>query len=288
MLTSKEDDNEENIILQANEDTSFQLNLSIQNKKELEFHLEETTAKSPYYYKRSFTIEDFYSLHNIFRSCLSLEETLTHLLSVIHANKMFISLKNDGEKLEIKINVINFCTPYEIKFDIKRFSKEEKENLLVDLYEKNKKMLIKLKFLKKIINGSNNLKLKNDLNHLFDELRIPGIEKQKKIPVKKFCSNWLSKFTLKNQKNVIRLNIKNLTEITWNNKNVNLVIDPARSNIKYEKIAAPKYSLEKGQDGDFFVVFPKSEEKDYVCVLNLMVEGLIYYEYEIVLNITIT
>ena len=287
MLISKEDDEEKDIILQANEDTSFKLNLTIQNEKELEFLLDETTAKSPYYYKRSFPLEDFYSLHNIFRPCLSLEETLKHLLSVIHSNKMFISLKKNGEQLEVKMNVIIFCTPYEIKFDIERFSKEEKSSLLVDLYGKNKNMLIKLKLLKKMINESNNLKLKNELNNLFDKFKIPGIEKQKKVPVKKFCLNWLNKFTLKNQKNVIKLTIKNLTGIAWNNKNVKLVTDPARSNIECEKVAPPKYSIESGQDGDFFIVFPKSEAKDYVCVLNLMIEGVVYYEYEIVLNITI-
>lgn len=290
MLNEK--DKKKEIILQANEETSFKLYLYIKNENNLDFYLDETPTKSPFYYKKSFTINDFYSLHNIFRSCLTLDEILKNLFSVIQSNKMSIKLKNDDEQLEIKMNVINFCTPYEIKFDINRSFKDEKENLLTEIYEKNKKMLNKLKLIRNLVNRSNNLNLINYLNILFNNYQVPGIEKPPqnlKVDIKKFCTNWIDKFILRNQKkNVIRLNLRNLTKIVWNKNNVNLVCDKKRSTIICENVAVPKmYDIEEGQDGDFFVFFPFSEKKNYICILNLMIEGKIYYEYEIILNITV-
>ena len=281
--------NEGNIredILEANENTSFKLTLSIRDNQKLYFYLDETTALSPYYYERSFTIDELYSLHNIFRFCLSLDKVQEQLLSVIDSKKMFISLKNDDEKLEVKMKVIAFCTPYEIKFNINRSIKKEKNNMLVDLYNKNKNMFDKLKLIQKIVNVNNNLNQKEDLKSLFNKYEIPGIAN--KVNVKQFCLNWKKKFNLKNQKNVLRLMLKNLTEIVWNKNNVNLFCDPKRSSIKYDKIGVPDYDIGKGQDGDFFLLFPICEKNDYVCVLYLMVNDSIYYEYEIILNITVS
>ena len=277
----------ENIILKANEDTSFKLKLSISNKEYLCFFLKESTALSPYYYSKSFTIDQLYSLNKIFRSCLSLDEAQAHLFTVIDNNKMFINLTNDGEQLEIKLNIMYFCTQYEIKIQIDRFLEEH--NMLTDLYDKDKKMLNKIKLTQKKISESGNSYLKNVLNYMFNKYDIPGIEKPEKVNIKKFCANWTKKFNLKNITNVIGLRLKNLTKITWNKNNVNLFYDPKKSNIKCKKIEVPSlYDITEGQDGDFRLEFPVCEKNDYICVLYLMVEGLIYYEYEIILNITVS
>ena len=126
----------------------------------------------------------------------------------------------------------------------------------------------------------------NDLNNLSDEQHNSEKEKKNKVNVKKFCLNWKNKFILKNQKNVIKLTLKNLTKTAWKKNSVSLVCDPKRSNIEPENIAIPKTNVSEGKEGDFYVFFPISEKKDYVCVLYLLIDEVINFEYEIILNIS--
>ena len=166
--------------LPINKDTSYDIYYDVWDsgtKKYLYIKLIENTANSPFFYNRSYELEDLYNNHRIFKTCETLEEIKKRLKSLFEKNKISLRFDQDEEIVVMEMDVMLFATPYKLEFQLYRemIIEEEKDQKLIELYELNKEKLKKLKEIFSSIKKENG-NLKNDLFNIYKRFEIPGIE----------------------------------------------------------------------------------------------------------------
>ena len=179
-LTVQKQDSVENAKLPINEDTSYDIFYDIWDsgtKKYLYIKLVENTANSPFFYNRSYDLEELYNNHRIFKTCDTIEEVKQRLKSLFQKNKIKLRFEENEDIVVMELDVMLFAKAYKLEFQLYRemIIEEEKDQELIELYNLNKNKLIQLKDIYSLIKKESGNK-KNDLMNLFKKYEIPGIE----------------------------------------------------------------------------------------------------------------
>ena len=149
--------------LDIDEDTSFDISYDTfiyeENKKYIYIKLEEKTAMAPFYYNRSYEINQLHQINNIFKA-LDIEETKEKLKSLLDNKR--VKLRYEGDMIIMELYVDFFCERIKIEFELYKemVPQKEKDEKLIELYfidKRNDKIIKELK--KNFI---------NDLNGVFD------------------------------------------------------------------------------------------------------------------------
>lgn len=138
-------------ILPIDNDTAYDIYFDIceyEENKYLYIKMIENTANAPFYYNKSYTIEDLHSLHKIFKAD-NIDEVKIDLKTLFDQKKIKLSFDKNKEIILMELDVINFATNYKINFELYKemIPFEEKDQRLIDLYNIEKQ---KLKVLKEI------------------------------------------------------------------------------------------------------------------------------------------
>ena len=168
--------------LPINEDTSFDIVYDVyesDNKQYLYIKMDENTATSPFFYNRSYELEELHQINRIFKTCDTLKEVKEYMKLLFDKNKIRLKYKDDEDIIALELDTILFITPIKIDLDLYRemFPQEEKDNMLLCLYDIDKKKLDKLKNIYKLILSKKDDENSKKLFDLFKNYDIPGIEK---------------------------------------------------------------------------------------------------------------
>ena len=170
--------------LPIDEDTSFDIYYDIYNDGNTDYlyiKMTESTAVAPFYYNRSFTIEELQELDDIFRTC-ELNEIKDHIKSLFKEKKIKLIYDNDNKTIiKMELSVVLFVTKYKVYFKLyKQMIPEEiKDDQLLNLYEIEKSKIKMIKELASIFNSFSNQEEKafgEKLKQLIFQFEIPGIE----------------------------------------------------------------------------------------------------------------
>jgi len=169
--------------LPIDEDTSFDIYYDIYNEGNTDYlyiKMTENTAVAPFYYNRSFTIEELQELDDIFRTC-DLKEIKEHIKSLFDGKKIKLIYDNNKEIIKMELSVVLFVTKYNVYFKLyKQMIPEEiKDEQLLNLYEIEKNKIKMIKDLASIFNSFSNQDEKaigEKLKELIFQFEIPGIE----------------------------------------------------------------------------------------------------------------
>ena len=152
--------------LDIDEDTSFDISYDTfiyeENKKYIYIKLEENTANAPFYYNRSYEINQLHQIHNIFRA-VDIEETKERLKSLFDNKR--VKLRYEGDMIIMELYVDFFCERIKIEFELYKemVPEKEKDKKLLELYFIQKRNLKILKeFQKNYINNLNGVLDFND------------------------------------------------------------------------------------------------------------------------------
>jgi hypothetical protein len=169
--------------LAIDEDTSFDIYYDIYNDGNTDYlyiKMTENTAVAPFYYNRSFTIEELQELDDIFRTC-DLNEIKDHIKNLFQEKRIKLIYDNNKEIIKMELSVVLFVTKYKIYFKLyKQMIPEEiKDEQMLNLYEIEKNKIKMIKDLASIFNSFSNQEEKaigEKLKELILQFEIPGIE----------------------------------------------------------------------------------------------------------------
>ena len=170
--------------LSIDEDTSFNIYYDIYNDGNTDYlyiKMTENTAVAPFYYNRSFTIEELQELDDIFRTC-DLNEIKDHIKSLFEEKKIKLIYDNENKTIiKMELSVVLFVTKYKIYFKLYKemIPEEIKDRELLNLYEIEKNNIKMIKELASIFNSFSNQEEKDiggKLKEMIFQFEIPGIE----------------------------------------------------------------------------------------------------------------
>ena len=156
--------------LDIDEDTSFDISYDVdifeENKEFIYIKLVENTALAPFYYHKSYEMNELYQINKIFKA-IDIEEVKEQLKSLFDNKR--IKLRYEGDMIIMELYVDFFCEQIKIEFELYKemIPQKEKDKKLLELYFINKKYKKKIKELKnKILNSNQNEMNQNILNVL--------------------------------------------------------------------------------------------------------------------------
>ena len=172
--------------LTIDEDTSFNIYYDICNNENTDYFyikMVEKTAEAPFYYNRSFTIEELQEVDNSWKSC-DLKDVKEHIKTLFNKKKIKLFYDNDNDKeiIKMELSILLFEDKYSIYFKLYRemVPEEMKDEELLNLYEIEKKKIKMIKELSSILNSFSNQEEKaigEKLKEMIFQFEIPGIEK---------------------------------------------------------------------------------------------------------------
>ena len=201
--------------LEINEDTEYNIfyDICVENdEKFLYMKLEEITSDAPFYYNRSYTIEQLHQNHKIFKAFEKddFEDLIAYLKDLFDKGKIKLSFVDEKEnEIKVELDVILFAKSYKLEFKLYReMIPDKKDEKMLELYELNKK---NLKILKEIRNYAKDEKILEKLKEIYDNYEIPGIEGEVKNENEEEV------------KNEIEIKEKNENEIKEKNENEEVI-----------------------------------------------------------------
>ena len=319
--------NEKKTELKINEDTEYNIFYDIceeNGEKLLYIKLEEITSDAPFYYNRSYSIEQLHKIHKIFKAFDKddFEDFLSYFKELFDKGRIKLSFADSSEeRIKLELNAILVSRDLKLYFELYReMIPNKKDEKLLELYELTKK---KLKLLKEIKIFSDQFNQGNPqekeiiskIKEIYNNFEIPGIENGEEIkkeekedlslsgidPIltetilvckNKICPNLSKKYNFNPDKKKfeIVLNLKNNHEESWPVDNIKLKCDEEKSTIKYKEVIYPPYEIGNGQEGDFVVKFDEKDLKQgakYLCFLQLFIGDKKVDDSDIPLNIRI-
>ena len=175
-------------ISDKNQDTSFDIFYDIYYKDNESFFyiiMQENTANAPFYFIRSYTIEELHKIKKIFRVFQEddFEEIKSYMKELFEKKKVCLSFELDREDIiNMQLNVGLFAREDKVILQLYRemIPQEEKDQKLLDLYnlEKDKiKLLKQIKLIAETFNGNQQDKeIINYIKNILNSTEIPGIE----------------------------------------------------------------------------------------------------------------
>ena len=172
--------------LKIDEDTSFSIYYDIyndENEDYLYIKMVEKTAEAPFYYNRSFTIEELQELDKSWKSC-GLKDIKEHIKTLFNKRKIKLFYDNDNNKeiIKMELSILLFEDKYNVYFRLYKemIPEEMKDKELLNLYKIEKSKIKMIKELASIFNSFSNQEEKaigEKLKQLIFKFEIPGIEK---------------------------------------------------------------------------------------------------------------
>ena len=319
--------NEKKTELKINEDTEYNIFYDIceeNGEKLLYIKLEEITSDAPFYYNRSYSIEQLHEIHKIFKAFDKddFEDFLSYFKELFDKGRIKLSFADSSEeRIKLELNAILVSRDLRLYFELYReMIPNKKDEKLLELYELTKKKLKLLKEIKIFTDQFNQgnpqeKEIISKIKEIYNNFEIPGIENGEEIkkeekedlslsgidPIltetirvckNKICSNLSKKYNFNPDKKKfeIVLNLKNNHEESWPVDNIKLKCDEEKSTIKYKEVIYPPYEIGNGQEGDFVVKFDEKDLKQgakYLCFLQLFIGDKKVDDSDIPLNIRI-
>ena len=161
--------------LDIDEDTSFDISYDTfiyeENKKYIYIKLEENTAMAPFYYNRSYEINELHEIHNIFRA-VDIEETKEFLKGLFDNNR--VKLRYEGDMVIMELCAGFFHKQIQIKFELYKemVPEREKDEKLLELYHIEKRNLKIAKELKNYLKQNQNEMNQKILNYLYEHFEL--------------------------------------------------------------------------------------------------------------------
>ena len=180
--------------LQINEDTKYNISYDIYTNDEEKFlyiKMEEFTCSAPFYYNRSYTVNDLHEIHKMFKGFekFDFEDFLTYFKELFDKGKISLSFCDPSEeRIKMKLDTVYFSKKVLIEFELYRemiISEEEKDDKLLDIYILNKNYMKALKEITIYVNNfkgnQKEMELITELKNILSLKEIPGIEKGIKL-----------------------------------------------------------------------------------------------------------
>jgi hypothetical protein len=260
-------------ILPIDNDTAYDIYFDIceyEENKYLYIKMIENTANAPFYYNKSYTIEDLHSLHKIFKAD-NIDEVKIDLKTLFDQKKIKLSFDKNKEIILMELDVINFATNYKINFELYKemIPFEEKDQRLIDLYNIEKQKLKVLKEINLLIKNLKGNKGEKDfifeLKKKIDFYEIPGLneinENKKKIEIENEKKN-------KNKNEKPEYNNENIQSIN-EKKEIN---NPYMSIERSQSISEEKDDEKEMYNSDITIERKKSVVKNQKICKNLLKE----------------
>lgn len=286
--------------ISSDPDTSYDIFFDIykyETKEYLYIKLVENTAVAPFYYNRSYTIEDLQKLDRIFLAdnMAQVKEDLKDLFE-----KKMVKLKRDGQSgdLSLELEAMLFAKKRYINFDLikEMIPDEEKNDSLITLYNVSKSHIKMAKEILSFLQNPNlniNLKILEDLKSNFDiidndndkendygfsefedeELKqIFSKSKEKTAKLKP-----LSQYGFNSKKEngyIVEVYFRNKTKKSWPENSFRFVLDSKNSDIQCEEIKYPSYEIGVGTQWFFYLLFDeKIKPESYNLVFDVYFQG---------------
>jgi len=209
--------------LQINEDTKYNISYDIYTNDEEKFlyiKMEEFTCSAPFYYNRSYTVNDLHEIHKMFKGFekFDFEDFLTYFKELFEKGKISLSFCDPSEeRIKMKLDTVYFSKKVLIEFELYReMIPTQKDQKMIELYSLNKNKLIQLKNLKDMLTkyeATQKEKPKiEEILKKFEILKIPGLEKFDKKSEKKLIINQKPEQELNEQKPEQELKIEQKDE----------------------------------------------------------------------------
>jgi hypothetical protein len=275
--------------LEGSKDTSFDIYFDIyhsENDDYLYIKLIENSAVAPFYYNKSFTIEELRIIHRIFNAD-NIDQVRMDLEKSFNSKK--IKLVNDpkGDRIIMEIKAYLFCDECTISLPLSKemIPKDERNNKLIELYKINKNQIKigkELYSYLKSYQGNFDRDILNNLKEIFDivdnsNVTNSGPEELKKELIKIFNKMITANFKIEKQgfeDYRAEVEIKNSTEVIWTKNSIQFKIDKNASTILCKNIIYPIYDIEPKHYGRFFFSFDaKVEPKEYTCSFDVYING---------------
>ena len=285
--------------LPIDNDTSFDIYFDIYNgdrKKYLYIKLMENTAVAPFYYDRSYTIEELRELDSIFMS-VDIDKAKKHLKDLFDNKKVELNYNEETGGITMILEVRLFYIAYPIKFELYKemIPENEKDEQLNNLYNIDKK---KLKFAKKFLalfEGKIDPNLIEEFKNHFDlepttannNVTEHIIDKLKEIFEKKKTGK-LMKDSNDTNDYIFSVDFKNATEKKLCPDDIKFELDENSSNAFCKKVTFFFYDRDKYQKGIITFYFGEDTEPgDYNCCFDVFINGNQLKDTKFKLNITI-
>jgi len=172
----------ENTILPIDEDTSFDIIYDIYDgdKSQLYIKLQEKTALAPFFYNRSYNLEELHNLHKLFKICDSIEEVKEELKKYFDSKVIKLEYSKNKESVLMKIDVTLGVTKYTVDLELYKemIPISQKDSTLMTLYGRQKAQLSALKDILELIDKEKNTN-KDACKAILDIIKkkdIPGLE----------------------------------------------------------------------------------------------------------------
>ena len=275
--------------LEGSKDTSFDIFFDIyysENDDYLYIKLIENSAVAPFYYNKSFTIEELRIIHRIFNAD-NIDQVRMDLEKSFNSKK--IKLVNDpkGDRIIMEIKAYLFCDECTISLPLSKemIPKDERNNKLIELYKINKNQIKigkELYSYLKSYQGNFDRDILNNLKEIFDivdnsNVTNSGPEELKKELIKIFNKMITANFKMEKQDFEdyrAEVEIKNSTEVIWTKNSIQFKIDKNASTILCKNIIYPIYDIEPKHYGRFVFSFDaKVEPKEYTCSFDVYING---------------
>ena len=289
--------------IQIDEDTSFDIYFDIYHidiDDYLYIKLIENSAISPFYYNKSFTLEDLRERHRIFNA-VNIDQVKEALKKSFQFNKIKLVYDPESDGILIKLKAYLFCDEYTIDLPLckEMIPKSERDDKLLTLYNINKNQI---KIGKEIYSylksnpGNFDRNLLNILKENFDIIDNSDDNnseaEQINLDFKKIFNKKKKAFFKKEKQNnedyMGEVEIKNKTHFTWPKNSFEFKIDKNASDILCKNINYPIYEIVPEASGGFFFFFDaKIEPKEYTCFFDVYFNGKLLKGTQLQLKIVI-
>ena len=260
--------------------------------------MNEKTADAPFYYIRSYKINELHKLNKIFKifENENFEEIKKYINTLFEKNKITIRFEQNEDIIKMDLDVILFADKEKISFELYKemIPNGEKDSKLIDLYSSEKE---KNKVLKEILSlvyknkGDQDGEIIEFLKKLFLSKQIPGIIDEINITSQIFLNvQKLYRLSLSKESFSCVFTLKNIFEENWKKESIKLVCNEELSTIKNFKMKELIYNLDSGQDGEVEIEFEKKDDLKvgkYKCYIQLFVNEKKITDDDLLLKIKI-
>ena len=187
-LTLAQKVNETKTQLKINDDTEYNIFYDIceeNGEKLLYIKLEEITSDAPFYYNRSYSIEQLHKIHKIFKAFDKddFEDFLSYFKELFDKGRIKLSfVDSNEERIKLELNAILVSRDLKLYFELYReMIPNKKDEKLLELYELTKKKLKLLKEIKILADQFNQgnpqeKEIISKVKDIYNNFEIPGIE----------------------------------------------------------------------------------------------------------------
>ena len=294
--------NQENVFttqLRIDKETSFDIYYDIystENTDYLYIKLVENSAVAPFYYNKSYTLEELQDLHRIFKA-VDLEILKSDLSDLFKEKRVKLYYEENKEKVIMELDPSLFVKRHTIRFELikEMIPEKEKDDKLLELYDINKKqknLAQELYALLKPLKGRIDQKVIDDLMENFDlhdkDNKVETLSDEFKKMLLENSNGYRGIIRKENGVYKAQVTLKNETSRCWKRGFIELKLDKNASQIQCSSIDYPIYDVEIGQELDLIFTLEKDIKiGKYKVVFDTYIDGELLKDVQFKLKINI-